>query len=130
MADSVVDLRSDTVTRPTSGMREAMFAAEVGDDVLDHDPTTLALEERLLDEAEFSYDVLSRISGDIKTETGCKGKDLFHPIRVALTGKVSGLALDKFILLVESGAGLDFPTPLKNCSARVSEIIKKIYGSS
>jgi threonine aldolase len=47
MADSVVDLRSDTVTRPTSGMREAMFAAEVGDDVLDHDPTTLALEEKV-----------------------------------------------------------------------------------
>jgi len=86
---------------------------------------TLALEERLLAEAEFSYDALSRISGDIKTETGCKGKDLFHPIRVALTGKISGLALDKFILLVESGAGLDFPTPLKT---RVSEIIKKIYG--
>lgn len=42
-----VDLRSDTVTRPTPGMREAMFRAEVGDDVLDHDPTTLALEERV-----------------------------------------------------------------------------------
>jgi len=42
-----LDLRSDTVTRPTQGMREAMFQAEVGDDVLDHDPTTLALEERV-----------------------------------------------------------------------------------
>ncbi|TFH65110.1 MAG: aminotransferase class I/II-fold pyridoxal phosphate-dependent enzyme [Gemmatimonadales bacterium] len=47
MTDSIVDLRSDTVTRPTSGMREAMFEAEVGDDVLDHDPTTLALEEKV-----------------------------------------------------------------------------------
>jgi threonine aldolase len=48
MADAPpVDLRSDTVTRPTQGMREAMFRAEVGDDVLDHDPTTLALEERV-----------------------------------------------------------------------------------
>jgi threonine aldolase len=42
-----VDLRSDTVTRPTPGMREAMFQAEVGDDVLDGDPTTRALEERV-----------------------------------------------------------------------------------
>jgi len=47
MSDSVVDLRSDTVTRPTQAMREAMMSAEVGDDVLDHDPTTLALEERV-----------------------------------------------------------------------------------
>ncbi|MBT8397116.1 MAG: low specificity L-threonine aldolase [Gemmatimonadetes bacterium] len=43
----VVDLRSDTVTRPTPEMREAMVRAEVGDDVLDHDPTTLALEEKV-----------------------------------------------------------------------------------
>jgi threonine aldolase len=49
MADPLVDLRSDTVTRPTPAMREAMFSAEVGDDVLDHDPTTLALEERVAD---------------------------------------------------------------------------------
>jgi threonine aldolase len=47
MANRVVDLRSDTVTRPTPGMREAMFEAEVGDDVLDHDPTTRALEEKV-----------------------------------------------------------------------------------
>lgn len=49
MPGPVVDLRSDTVTRPTLAMREAMFQAEVGDDVLDHDPTTLALEERIAD---------------------------------------------------------------------------------
>jgi len=47
MAVPVVDLRSDTVTRPTPGMREAMLQAEVGDDVLDHDPTTQALELRV-----------------------------------------------------------------------------------
>jgi len=44
MPDHLVDLRSDTVTRPTPAMRKAMAEAEVGDDVLDHDPTTLALE--------------------------------------------------------------------------------------
>ena len=47
MAGPVVDLRSDTVTRPTPDMREAMARAEVGDDVLDHDPTTFALEKRV-----------------------------------------------------------------------------------
>jgi threonine aldolase len=42
----MIDLRSDTVTRPTPEMREAMARAEVGDDVLSEDPTVNALEER------------------------------------------------------------------------------------
>ncbi|MBE9374754.1 aminotransferase class I/II-fold pyridoxal phosphate-dependent enzyme [Saccharopolyspora sp. HNM0983] len=42
-----IDLRSDTVTRPDEQMSAAMAAADVGDDVLDHDPTTRALEERV-----------------------------------------------------------------------------------
>jgi len=42
----VVDLRSDTVTRPTPAMREAMAYAEVGDDVFGDDPTVLRLEAR------------------------------------------------------------------------------------
>ena len=41
-----VDLRSDTVTRPTPAMREAMAAAEVGDDVFGEDPAVNALQER------------------------------------------------------------------------------------
>jgi threonine aldolase len=44
-----IDLRSDTVTRPDEAMRAAMAAAEVGDDVLDHDPTMRRLEERAAD---------------------------------------------------------------------------------
>ena len=42
-----IDLRSDTVTKPTLRMREAMARAEVGDDVLDGDPTVAALEARV-----------------------------------------------------------------------------------
>ena len=42
-----VDLRSDTVTRPTDAMRQAMARAEVGDDVYGEDPTVRALEERV-----------------------------------------------------------------------------------
>lgn len=44
-----IDLRSDTVTRPSPAMRRAMADAEVGDDVLDGDPTTRRLEERIAD---------------------------------------------------------------------------------
>ena len=42
-----IDLRSDTVTKPTDGMRAAMAAAEVGDDERDGDPTTRRLEQRV-----------------------------------------------------------------------------------
>ncbi|MGK5442967.1 threonine aldolase family protein [Micromonospora sp. URMC 105] len=44
VAERFIDLRSDTVTRPTAGMREAMATAEVGDDVYGEDPTVAALE--------------------------------------------------------------------------------------
>jgi threonine aldolase len=43
----VIDLRSDTVTKPSPAMRRAMAEAEVGDDVLDGDPTTRRLEDRV-----------------------------------------------------------------------------------
>ena len=43
----MIDLRSDTVTRPTEAMRRAMAGAEVGDDVYDEDPTVHALQERV-----------------------------------------------------------------------------------
>jgi len=45
-ASVLIDLRSDTVTRPSAVMRKAMSLAEVGDDVYGEDPTVNALEER------------------------------------------------------------------------------------
>ena len=43
----MIDLRSDTVTRPTAAMRSAMASADVGDDVYGEDPTVRELEERV-----------------------------------------------------------------------------------
>src|SRR5580693_9498873 len=45
--EPIIDLRSDTVTRPTPGMRAAMHAAEVGDDVFHEDPNVNRLEQRV-----------------------------------------------------------------------------------
>ncbi len=47
MSTTIVDLRSDTVTRPTAGMREAMAAAPLGDDVFGDDPSVNALQDRI-----------------------------------------------------------------------------------
>ncbi|MGO4256342.1 threonine aldolase family protein [Marmoricola sp. RAF53] len=46
-AGAVIDLRSDTLTKPTAAMRRAMAEAEVGDDVYGEDPTVAVLEERV-----------------------------------------------------------------------------------
>ncbi|QEG23218.1 threonine aldolase family protein [Mariniblastus fucicola] len=45
----MIDLRSDTLTKPCADMRQAMANAEVNDDVIDVDPTVAALEERIAD---------------------------------------------------------------------------------
>lgn len=47
MPHEIIDLRSDTVTRPTPAMRKAMAEAIVGDDVLGDDPTVIALQEKI-----------------------------------------------------------------------------------
>ncbi len=49
MTATLIDLRSDTVTRPVEGMRRAMYDAEVGDDVFGEDPTVLRLQETVAD---------------------------------------------------------------------------------
>lgn len=46
LIDNMIDLRSDTVTKPTPAMLEAMMQAPVGDDVLGEDPSVLALEQK------------------------------------------------------------------------------------
>lgn len=58
-----IDLRSDTVTRPSDAMRTAMAEAEVGDDVLDGDPTLAALQDRVAD--------LLGVEAALWTPTGC-----------------------------------------------------------
>ena len=75
---------------------------------------------------DFDYSTFAEMAKEIREETGCKGKDLFHPLRIVLTAKGSGLDLDKFIPLVEEGAKQNFPVPVKNCAQRVSEALKML----
>lgn len=69
MTPSLIDLRSDTVTKPSPAMRRAMADAEVGDDVLDGDPTTRRLEERIA-ELLGTEDALFFPSGTQANQTG------------------------------------------------------------
>ena len=80
-------------------------------------------QERISEIEIFDYDKFASIAQEVKKETGCKGKDLYHPLRIALTTKESGLDLNKFIPLIEKGARLNLPVQIKNCSQRVSELL-------
>ena len=56
---------------------------------------------------------------EIKTETGVKGKELFHPVRIALTGSHSGPEFDKLIPLIEEGSTLPLPQHIPSVRERV-----------
>lgn len=73
------------------------------------------------DAGELDFQKFTDIVQEIKEETGCKGKDLYRPLRIALTARDEGLDLDKFIPLVETGAKLDLPRKMKNCLLRAEE---------
>ena len=56
-----------------------------------------------------------------KAETGKKGRDLFHPIRVAITGEVSGPELEKLIPIFEEGSKLPLARHVKSVDERLRE---------
>jgi glutamyl-tRNA synthetase/nondiscriminating glutamyl-tRNA synthetase len=60
------------------------------------------------------------IMNDVKAKTGAKGKDLFHPVRVALTGSHSGPEFDKLIPILEQGSQLDLPQHVMNVGERLA----------
>ena len=57
----------------------------------------------------------------VKAGSGQKGRKLFHPIRVALTGRDSGPELDKLVSIFEGGSQLELPRRIKDCRARSNE---------
>ncbi len=67
----VIDLRSDTVTKPTDGMLNAMHNAPLGDDVFGEDPTVNLLEQRLADMFEFEAGLFCP-SGTMTNQIGIK----------------------------------------------------------
>ncbi len=62
---------------------------------------------------------------EIKAETGVKGKDLFHPVRIALTGSHSGPEFDKLIPIIEEGSRLPLPQPIPSVRARIEQFVGK-----
>ena len=85
---------------------------------------------KVLAEKELTYERFRAIAKDVQKETGKKGKDLFHPIRVAVTGAVSGPELEKLVPIFEEGAKLPLARHVKSTAERLREfaMMAKLLG--
>jgi nondiscriminating glutamyl-tRNA synthetase len=63
------------------------------------------------------------IVNEVKTDTGAKGKELFHPIRIVITGSHSGPEFDKLIPIIEKGSTLGLPQRVLSVKERVEAFI-------
>ncbi|MBV71317.1 MAG: hypothetical protein CMH52_08200 [Myxococcales bacterium] len=92
----VCDLRSDTVTQPTTSMRQAMFDAVVGDDVFDEDPTIHRLQERVAS--------LAKMDAGLYVPSGTMANQIALLLHCRAGDDVL-LGENSHIYLYESGAG-------------------------
>ncbi len=95
-----------------------LLATESAQSVL----AALALRARTF-EGTLTAELFKAWMNEIKTETGVKGKELFHPVRIALTGSHSGPEFDKLIPLIEEGSTLPLPEHIPSVRERVLNFI-------
>ena len=77
------------------------------------------VEQVEADSAPMTPERFKAIMNEVKTKSGAKGKDLFHPVRVALTGSHSGPEFDKLIPILEEGSKLNLPQHVMSVGERV-----------
>jgi glutamyl-tRNA synthetase len=81
---------------------------------------------RVEEKERLSPELYREIVAEVKAATHQKGRNLFHPIRAALTGRGSGPDLEKLIPLYEEGCLLDLPRKVMSCRERLRAILKSI----
>ncbi len=84
-------------------------------------PVLEGFAKRASQETPLAPERFKEIMNELKAETGAKGKDLFHPVRVALIGAHSGPDFDRLIPLMEEGSRLSLPIHVKSVSERVQQ---------
>jgi nondiscriminating glutamyl-tRNA synthetase len=75
----------------------------------------------LLDGAPLTSERFKEIIAQLKESMGLRGRELFHPIRLALAGRAGEGELDRVILLLDDAAGLPFAVSVKSARARILE---------
>ncbi len=82
------------------------------------------LEDESAREARLTAEQFKKIVNEVKAETGTKGKELFHPIRIVITGSHSGPEFDKLIPILEEGSRLSLPRHVPSVRERVEAFAK------
>ena len=76
---------------------------------------------KVLAQSELSYERFRAVTKEVQSESGKKGRDLLHPIRVAITGAISGPELEKLIPIFEAGSKLPLARHVKSVAERLRE---------
>jgi nondiscriminating glutamyl-tRNA synthetase len=82
------------------------------------------LEDESAKTAQLTPERFKQIVNEVKAETGAKGKELFHPIRIIVTGSHSGPEFDKLVPILEEGSRLNLPKHVLSVRERVEEFAK------
>jgi nondiscriminating glutamyl-tRNA synthetase len=69
------------------------------------------------------------LTEEVRRETGAKGRDLYHPMRVALTGSASGPELVRLLPVIEEGSRLPLPRRIASCAERVRGLLAESAGA-
>ena len=132
MATASVDRLDQIPARLTSlfhyDPEKALADPDVRDEMRTRGPHQVvrALAEELAGAPRLDREQFRRVAGDVKSRTGQKGKELFHPIRVALTGLAEGPELDLVLPTIDRGAGLPHGVgvpPILGCRERAGAFV-------
>ena len=82
------------------------------------------LEDESAQAGQLTPERFNQIVSEVKAETGAKGKELFHPIRIIVMGSHSGPAFDKLVPILEEGSHLNLPKHVLNVRERVEAFAK------
>lgn len=85
-----------------------------------------AFGRRAESESPLTAERFKAIMDEVKAETGAKGKDLFHPVRIMLIGSHSGPDFNRLIPIIEEGSRLELPVKVKSVRERVNEFMQAL----
>ena len=86
--------------------------------------TVKILEDESAKAGNLTSECFKLLVSEVKAETGAKGKELFHPIRIVITGSHSGPEFDKLIPILEEGSRLTLPKHVLSVRERVEEFAR------
>ena len=85
------------------------------------------LANMLLEPAQLTTERFNEIVDALKTELYIRGRELFHPLRLALAGRSGEGELDRVVLLLDDAAAANFPAPVKCARTRIIEFCSALH---